>query len=128
MAAKVAALESAAQSLERMALGKLVELRRRQKGLTAEELAKQARVTPAALLNLEHGIRLPNTPDVTALVAPVLDLPAEKLAALAGGRGPLAPAPRAAASQFTAQTRSVVPLSPAEQSALGHFLEALAVA
>src|SRR6516162_8292095 len=96
LAVKVAALGQPARSPELLALGKLVELRRREKGSTAAALAHQACVTEAALLNLERGIRLPNTRDVTTLVAQVLDLPAEKLAALVGSQGASDPTLRAA--------------------------------
>lgn len=125
--AKAAALERPERSRELMALGKLIDLRRREKGLTVEELTRQTHVTEAALLDLERGIRAPNTRDVIALVAKVLDLPEEKLRAVAGLNGAPDPALSSAALRFAAQARPAEPLTPSEQSALGQFLKVLAV-
>ncbi len=78
------ALERMERRPELMAIGKLVELRRREKGLTVEELCRQADVTETALLDLERGLRLPNTRDVICLLARVLELPTDKLLAASG--------------------------------------------
>ena len=81
------ALERSELQPELMAIGKLVELRRREKGLTIEELRRQANVSETALVDLERGLRLPNTRDVICLLARVLELPADKLLAAAGLNG-----------------------------------------
>jgi transcriptional regulator with XRE-family HTH domain len=128
LAAKAAALERQERSRELMALGKLIELRRREKGLTVEELTQRTHVTEAALLDLERGIRMPNTRDVIALVARALDLPEAKLRAIAGLNGVPDPTLSSAALRFAAQARPIEPLSPSEQSALGQFLKVLTLA
>jgi len=128
LAAKVAALERLERSRELMALGRLIDLRRREKGLTVEELTQRAHVTEAALVDLERGIRAPNTRDVIALLAKVLDLPEEKLRAVAGLDGAPDPTLSSAALRFASQARPAEPLTPSEQSALGQFLKVLTLA
>src|SRR5205809_1969560 len=71
---------------------------RPEKGLTVEELTRQARVTEAALIDLERGLRLPNTRDIIRLLARPLDLPCEKLLAVAGIGAALDPGLSSAAS------------------------------
>ena len=127
LAVQLAARERSERSPELMALGKLVELRRREKGLTVADLTRQAHVTEAALLDLERGLRLPNTRDVICLVAQVLDLPEEKLLAVAGLNGVADSDLSSAAVRFTAQASPTEQLSPSEQAALGQFLKVLAV-
>src|SRR5262245_38884404 len=116
LAAKLAALERQDRSAELMALGKLVELRRREKNLTVAELTRRAHVTEGALVDLERGLRMPNTRDVIALLARALELPEDKLLAVAGLAGANDPALSSAALRFAAQARPTERLSPAEQS------------
>ncbi len=127
LAAKVGAIERNERSPELMALGKLIELRRREKGLTVEALLRLARVTEAALVDLERGLRMPNTRDVISLLATAIDLPCERLLAVAGLHGTPSPKRNSAALRFASRARPVEGLSPAEQAALGEFLKVLAV-
>jgi hypothetical protein len=66
------------------AVGKLIDLRRRAKGLAVQDLTKLAHVTEFALADLERGLVLPNTRDVICLAAKVLELPMDKLLTIAG--------------------------------------------
>jgi transcriptional regulator with XRE-family HTH domain len=128
LAAKLAALERQERRPELQALGKLVELRRRERGLSVSELLRKADLTEAALAYLEEGVRMPNTRDVIYFVAPVLDLPAEKLLAVAGLTDVADPALSSAALRFAAEANAADRLSPSERLALGEFLKALTAA
>src|SRR5205809_4813913 len=101
---------------------------RPEKGLTVEELTRQARVTEAALIDLERGLRVPNTRDIIRLLARPLDLPCEKLLAVAGIGAAPDPGLSSAALRFVSQARPAEMLSPTEQAALGEFQRVLAVA
>jgi transcriptional regulator with XRE-family HTH domain len=120
------ALERLEHRPELTAIGKLVELRRREKGLTVEELGRLAHVSETALLALECGLRLPNTRDVICLLARVLELPADKLLAAAGLNGDPDPMLSSAVLRFARQATTPERLSPPEHKALGEFLQVLA--
>jgi transcriptional regulator with XRE-family HTH domain len=120
------ALERSERRPELMAIGKLVELRRREKGLTIEELRHEANVTESALIDLERGLRLPNTRDVICLLARFLELPADKLLAAAGLNGDPDPALSSAVLRFARQATAPERLSPPEHKALGEVLQVLA--
>jgi len=124
---RLAALERQDRSRELAAVGKIIELRRREKGLSAEDLAHQAHVTEEALFDLERGLRLPNSRDVIVLVSRVIDLPGEKLLAAAGLGGTADAELRSAALQLATRTKPPERLSPPENAALAEFMEALAV-
>ncbi len=128
MAVRIAALERRERHPELKALGKLLELRRREKGLTVEEVARRAEVTAAALEALERGLRLLDTRDVIGAVAKALDLPAEKLLAAAGLNGSPDPELSSAVLRFAAAAQPAGRLSPSEEAALKQILNALAVA
>ncbi|HKI36820.1 MAG TPA: helix-turn-helix transcriptional regulator [Gemmataceae bacterium] len=127
LAVRLAAQERQERSPELAAVGKMIELRRREKGLSAEDLARQAHMTDDSLFDLERGVRMPNSRDVIVLVAEVLDLPGEKLLMAAGLSGATAPDLSSAALQCAAQAKPPERLSPPENAALVAFMEALAV-
>lgn len=128
LAVTLAALERQERSLELMALGKLIDLRRREKGLTVEELIRKSHVTQSALADLERGLRMPYSRDVICLLARVLELPAEKLLAVAGLNGEADLELGSAVLKIASQARPPEQLSPSEQDALEQLLEVLAVA
>ena len=122
LAARIRAVESQDRRPELAAVGKAVDLRRRERGLTPESLAAQAHVTVEMLFDLERGVRMPNSPSVIRLVSRVLDLPADKLIA-AGGLSQVAdPALQTAAMRFVGRARPPEPLSPPEREALTQFI------
>ena len=115
------------RTAELAAVGKAVELRRRERGLTPEALAREGHVTPEMLDDLERGVRVPNSAAVIRLVSKVLDLPADKLIT-AGGLGDTAdPALQTAAVRFVSRMQQVPEhLSPPEREALTEFIGTLA--
>ena len=108
------------------AIGKLVELRRRELGLTVEELTRQAHVTEEALIDLELGMRMPNTRDVIVLVSRALGLSDDRLIEAAGLGGDLDPGLSSAARRFRERLAVPVRLAPPESAALSEFMETLA--
>lgn len=127
LAVSFAALQRDERLPELAAVGKMIELRRRERGLPVEELARQAHVTEASLFDLERGRRLPNTRYVIVRVAQVIDLPGEKLVAAAGLGGATDAKLSSATVQCAARARPPERLSPPENAALAAFMEALAV-
>ena len=126
LAARIAAVERQDRRPELAAVGKAVDLRRRERGLTPETLAEQARVTVEMLFDLERGVVMPNSPSVIRLVSRVLDLPADKLIA-AGSLSPVAaPDLQTAAMRFVRHAQAPEQLSPREREALTAFIGALA--
>ncbi len=126
LAARLAALEKQERRPELAAVGKAIELRRREKGLSPEKLAVCARVTEDALFDLERGLRMPNTRDIIRLVSVALDLPSEKLIEAAGLNGSGDPVLSSAALRLASQTSVPLSLSPQEHAALDEFIGAFA--
>jgi len=126
LAVQLAALERHEGNPQLAAVGKMIELRRREQGLSVEDLARQAHVTEVSLFDLERGVRRPNTRDVIVLVAQVIDLPGKKLLAAAGLGGEADPGLSSAALLCAARVRLPERLSPPENAALAAFMEALA--
>jgi transcriptional regulator with XRE-family HTH domain len=118
--------ESKAQLAERVALAKLVELRRRQYRLSAEALAKKAEVDLEDVLSIERGEG--TVPGLQAVhrLAQALELPEPRLLELAG----LVPAKdarfREASVRFAARSEPVAILLPEEREALEEFVGLLA--
>jgi len=127
LAVRLAALEHSECNPQLAAIGKMIELRRREQGLSVEALAQQSHVTEASLFNLERGVRQPNTQDVIVLVAQVIDLPEDRLLAAAGLGGETDPYLSSTAIQCAARVRPPERLSPPENAVLAKFMEALAV-
>jgi transcriptional regulator with XRE-family HTH domain len=118
--------ESKAHRAERIALAKLVELRRRQYRLSAEDLAKKADVDFEDVVSLERAEgTVPESRTMHGL-AQALELPEPRLLELAG----LVPANdtrfRKATVRFAARSEPVANLLPEEQEALAEFVERLA--
>jgi hypothetical protein len=114
-----------AGSLGPLALGKLVELRRRERRLTVDALARAARVSVGDVVRLERGLVEGLPGGVFGAVATILELPEQKLTELAG-RGVQAATPLVeAAARFTAQVTEGEPLRPEESAALSDFIRVL---
>ena len=116
------ATESKVHLTERVALAKLVELRRRQYRLSAEDLAKKANVDLADVVSIERGERTIPEPRTVHRLAQALGLPEPRLLELAG----LLPANHArfreATVRFAARSEPVAALLPEEQEALKGFV------
>jgi transcriptional regulator with XRE-family HTH domain len=117
--------ESKAHFTERLALAKLIELRRRQYRLSAEDLARKADVDLADVVSIERGERTVPEPRIVHRLAQALELPEPRLLELAG----LLPANdarfREATVRFAARSEPVSDLLPEEQEALEEFVELL---
>ena len=125
LAVKIARAELRERLAERAALGRLLELRRREFGLSVAEVAARAGVSAEEVVSLERGVAHPAAGAVLRALAGSLQLPADKLLNLMGLNGETDPAFRAAAVRFALQASPAEKLSPSEQSALGQFLQAL---
>jgi len=112
---------------ELAAVGKAIDLRRREKGVTSQELASRARVTVESLTEMERGLMMPNSPDIIRLVSKVLELPADKLLIAAGLTETSDATLRAAALRLVHQTKTPESLTPVEQAALTEFIDVLRV-
>ncbi|HEV3440170.1 MAG TPA: helix-turn-helix transcriptional regulator [Gemmata sp.] len=123
---RLAALKAEDRRPELAAVGKAVELMRRERGLSTEKLALRAHVTEDALFDLERGLRMPNTRDVIRLVCVVLDIPADKLIAAAGLSGSPDPTLTSAAMRLASQAKMPEILSAPEHAALNEFMGAIA--
>jgi transcriptional regulator with XRE-family HTH domain len=126
LGARLAALEKQERRPELAAIGKVIELRRRERGFTADKLAACAHVTENALFDLERGVRMPNTRDIIRLVSAVLDLPSDKLIEAAGLGRSKDTVLSSAALRLASQAKMPMSLSPPEHAALDEFMGALA--
>jgi transcriptional regulator with XRE-family HTH domain len=110
---------------KRVALAKLVELRRRSLGWTPLELAERARVSYPELLRLEEGVPGPAVLEKLPVIARALSLPESSLLELAG----VTPEPtdriHRAARRFVARAVGVTAPTAGEAEALEEFVNAL---
>jgi transcriptional regulator with XRE-family HTH domain len=118
--------ESKAQLAERVALAKLVELRRRQYRLSAEALAKKADVDLEDVLSIERGEGAVPGPQAVHRLAQALELPEPRLLELAGHVPTRDGRLRAATVRFAARAEPVALLLPEEREALEEFVGVLA--
>jgi transcriptional regulator with XRE-family HTH domain len=114
--------EPKAQFTERVALAKLIELRRRQYRLSAEDLARKADVDLADVVSIERGERTVPEPRTVHRLAQALDLPEPRLLELAGLLLANDARFREATVQFAARSEPVAALLPEEQEALEEFV------
>jgi transcriptional regulator with XRE-family HTH domain len=104
--------------------GRLVEYARRKQGLTLEELAEQAEVDLAEIVEIEmHDEIVPQVRTVYNL-ANVLNLPSGRLLEVAGLATPR-PDVSSAALKFAARSEPTAQLSPEEREALEEFVKVL---
>jgi HTH-type transcriptional regulator, competence development regulator len=112
--------------MERTALAKLVELRRRQLRLTPEQLADMANVDLDDIVRIEQGDLTSPEPRTIHLVSQVLKLPERALMQLAGLVKPTDARFRTEAVRFAARSEPVANLLPEEHEALEEFVKYLA--
>ena len=109
---------------ELAAVGRLIDLRRREQGLSLDELRLRANVSADALDDLNHGLRMPTTVDVIRQLAGILQLPGEKLIDAAGLNGSTGCDLSSAAIRYADLARPSE-LTPHERQALHGFMGAL---
>jgi transcriptional regulator with XRE-family HTH domain len=109
-----------------LALGKLVELRRRQCRLSPEALAAQADVDLEDVVSIERGGGEIPEPRTVHQIASVLKLPEHRLFELAGLVKPRDGRLREATVRFAARSESIEELRPEELAALEEYVKVLA--
>jgi len=107
------------------AFGKLINLCRRSKGLSMEQLAERARVDLSELINIEHDLRYRPEPRTVYQLSGVLDLPNDKLLQLSGNMVIRDMRFEQSAVKFAARSESVDKLSREEHRALEEFVKYL---
>jgi len=108
------------------ALGRLIELARRQKGLSVPELAKRADIDLADAVALEMSGTSEPQPRTLYGLAKALSLPPGGLMELAGLVQRRDDKLTAAAVRFAARAEPMAKLSPEERDALEEFVRVLA--
>ena len=106
---------------ERIAFGRLINLLRRHKDYTIEQLAEKADVDPAELLSLEEHVLFEPDPRTVYRLAETFGLSQQKLMELAGLTAPHSSV-GASAIRFAARSEAPTKLSHDERSALDAFL------
>lgn len=104
--------------------GRLIELARRQKSLTVEQLAEQADVDLAEIVEIETKLEMVPQVRTVFQLATVLDLPSGRLMEVAGLAKPR-PEISSAALKFAARSESTAKLTPEERDALEEFVKVL---
>jgi transcriptional regulator with XRE-family HTH domain len=104
------------------AFGELVELRRRERGMSVQALAETADVELPELLTLEGGLATTPAPRTVFMLAQALHLPVSSLLALAGLAEARDPNLHEAAMRFLARERPSATLSEQDEAALKQLL------
>jgi transcriptional regulator with XRE-family HTH domain len=102
--------------------GKLINMARRERGLSVPELAERLGIAPKEILLLECGTTVPE-PRIVSTLARLFDLPPRGLAQVAGHIVPDATTANAALA-FAASTNTK-PLDADQKEALHEFIKAL---
>lgn len=113
------------EALNRMALAKLIELRRRTLGLSIEQLAVAASIAVPEAIALELGNLPQPHPRTLFMLATVLKLPSDKLMQLSGLTKPRDGKLNQAAVRFAARSKSIETLSKDELAAVEEFVRIL---
>lgn len=115
----------ARESAFKTAFAKLVELRRRERGLSVEGLSAKTGVRLADLLAVECEPDVPTDPLVIACLAKELGLPAERLLQLAGVSKPNDAVLEQAAIRFAARAKPADDLTCEEHEALTELVKVM---
>lgn len=107
-----------------LVFGRLIELARRKKGLSVEELADKADVDLAEIVDIETNIAIVPQVRTVFQLANVLDLPSARLMEVAG-LAKARPEVRSAALRFAARSESTAKLNAEEKRALEEFVKVL---
>ena len=109
----------------RVAFGKLIELMRRRKGWTVEELASEADLDIGDVLLIEDDLAVPPEPRAVYQLAKVFEIPQINLMQVSGLTVPRDPNLRQETVRFAARSQSVEKLSQSEHLALEQFVSVL---
>ena len=107
--------------------GKLVELKRRDAGLSREALAERANIEVVELFQIETNLEEVPEPRIVSRLSRALDLPAGKMMQLVGHLSVLDGSVSLAAQRFAASSGSMEALTDDEKRALNDFVQALAI-
>jgi hypothetical protein len=113
-------------SVTKFAFGALINLQRRKREWTIEELATRAEIDLDEALSIEEDPAYRPEPRSVYQLAKLLALPIKKLLVLSGNAELSSPKLETAAVRFAARSRAVARLSDAEATALNEFVAALA--
>lgn len=116
---------NAAPGVARAAFAKLIELRRRDRHLSVEQLAQRADLDLGEVVSLERGDACVPEPRTVYKLAAVLELPQGSLMQLSGLTTPRDSRVTEAAVRFAARSESVDKLSRQEHDALEEFVKFL---
>lgn len=107
-------------------LGRLIEFARRAKGLSLEDLAREADVDPAEVVAIERDMDAAPAPGTVSKLAHALALPPAKLLELSGLAACHDEVLGKAALRFAARSGPTTELSAQEREALDEFVRVLA--
>ncbi len=117
--------EDRGEFVELCALGSLVQLLRRSKGLSVEQLAERARVDLVDIIAVERDPTHPPRPRTVHKLAAFFGLPERPLVRLSNLTTARSTKLRDAAVRFAAHSSKVMELTPEEHGALAEFVEFL---
>lgn len=109
----------------KFAFGALINLQRRNRQWTIEQLAEKAEIDLNEAVSIEEDPAYRPEPRAVFQLAKVLALPIKKLLVLSGNAELASPRLETAAVRFAARSRAVEKLSEAEAAALNEFVAAL---
>lgn len=109
----------------RLAFGKFVNLKRRQRGLSVEELARRADIDAGEVLLIEEDPYHAVEPRTVYKLALCFSVPQHRLMQLAGLTRERDPGFQSAALKFAARSEGMQKLSADESAALEAFIEVL---
>ncbi len=109
----------------RIAFGRFVQLIRRQRGMSIEQLAEEASLDLAELVQIEDDLH--HVPELRSVyqLSRVFNLPQQRLMQLAGLAVPKSDRFRAEVLKFAARSESTEALTPEERHALEQFVRVL---
>lgn len=108
------------------AFGRLINLSRRNKGLSMEKLAELARVDLDEILSIEQTTDYTPEPRTVCQLAKVLHLPEDRMLQLSGNTVTRDDQLHEEATKFAARAQSLEKLSREEKNALEQFVKRLA--
>lgn len=122
---RIEAIEATADEEPSPGFGRLINLWRREKGLSLEQLAEGARIDLSELIEIERDLHFTPEPRTVFQLSKVLGLPSSRLLELSGNLILRDPALGKEAVRFAARSESVEKLSKDELRALEEFVKYL---
>jgi len=109
----------------RHAFRRLVEMLRRERGLTIAQLGEKSGIDPTELAELERNPSYPKDPRTLVSLADFYGVPEQRFLALAGANQDLPPRLHREVSRFAAMSDSFTSLTPEERRMLDKFVACL---